>query len=102
MASRIFYRALNLQSGSISLIDYKYSGCVVLSEIVVQYDDELRDEQRQMIIDGIEKRKEELTAELVMLEQRRQELLCIDHKPDQNDVHVPDSEWEDYEPEEGK
>ena len=55
MASRVFYRALNLQHGTISLIDYKYSGWVVLNEIIIEYDDELHDEQRQMIIDGIEK-----------------------------------------------
>ena len=99
MASKVFYRALNLQYGTINLIDYKYSGWVVLNEIVIEYDDELHDEQRQMIIDGIEKRKEELTAELVVLEQRKQELLCIEHKPA---PQVPTPEWEDYEPEEGK
>lgn len=102
MASRTFYRALNMQCGTISLIDYKYSGYIVLSEIVIEYDDELRDEHHQMIIDGIEKRKEEITAELVMLEQRKQELLCIEHKHDPNPVHAPAAEWEDYEPEEGK
>ena len=99
MASRVFYRALDLQYGTINLIDYKYSGWVVLNEIVIEYDDELHDEQRQMIIDGIEKRKEELTAELVVLEQRKQELLCIEHKPA---PQAPTPEWEDYEPEEGK
>ena len=102
MATKKLYRLLNLQNGNISLYDWGLPGCVVLDVIDVQYDDELRDEHHQLIIDGIEKRKEEITAELVVLEQRRQELLCIDHKPDHNVVHVADAEWEDYEPEEGK
>ena len=102
MATKKLYRLLNLQSGSISLYDWELTGCVVLDVIDVQYEDVMREEHRQLIIDGIEKRKEEITAELVVLEQRRQELLCIDHKPDHNVVRVTDAEWEDYEPEEGK
>lgn len=99
MATKKLYRLLNLQNGNISLYDWEMSGCVVLDVIDVQYEDVMREEHRELILDGIEKRKEQLAAELVILEQRKQELLCIEHKPA---PQAPTPEWEDYEPEEGK
>ena len=81
MATKKLYRLLNLQNGNISLYDWEMSGWVVLDVIDVQYEDVMREEHRELILDGIEKRKEQLAAELVILEQRKQELLCIEHKP---------------------
>lgn len=81
MATKKLYRLLNLQNGDICLYDWEMSGHVVLDVIHVQYEDVMREEHRKLILDGIENRKEQLAAELVILEQRKQELLCIEHKP---------------------
>ena len=81
MATKTLYRLLNLQNGDISLYDWEMSGRVVLDVIHVQYEDVMREEHRKLILDGIENRNEQLAAELVILEQRKQELLCIEHKP---------------------
>ena len=53
------------------------SGYITLNEVVVHYDDEFRDEHLQLVIDAIEERKKKLHAEIMVLEQRKQELMCL-------------------------
>lgn len=89
MATKTMYRLLNLQTGTIDVYDWQLSGHVTLNEIKIEYDDQLDDSCRQLILDGIEKRKGEIAAEMIILEQRKQELLCIEHKPQQ-------PEWEPF------
>ena len=79
MATKIMYRQLHLINGSIHLHDWQMSGYVTLDEIHVHYDDQLKDEHRQMILDGIEKRKSDLNKELILLDKKKQDLLCITH-----------------------
>ena len=79
MATKKMYRLLNLETGQITLYDWQLTGCVVLNEIIIDYDDEVKEEHHQLILAAIDKRKEALCAELVMLDQRKQELLCITH-----------------------
>ena len=94
MATKKMYRLLNLETGQITLYDWQLTGCVVLNEIIIDYDDEVKEEHHQLILAAIDKRKEALCAELVMLDQRKQELLCITHnvqrseKPVYNAPHV--------------
>lgn len=81
MATKTLYRVLNIESGQISLWDYNgMSGYITLNEVVVHYDDEFRDEHRQLVIDAIDDRKKKLHAEIMMLEHRKQEMLCITQK----------------------
>ena len=79
MATKKLYRVLNIETGSITLWDYNgMSGYITLNEVVVHYD-EFRDEHRQLVIDAIEERKKKLHVEIMVLEQRKQELLCLTH-----------------------
>ena len=79
MATKKMYRLLNLETGQITLYDWMLTGCVILNEIIIDYDDEVKEEHHQLILAAFDKRKEALCAELVMLDQRKQELLCITH-----------------------
>lgn len=80
MATKTLYRVLNIETGSITLWDYNgMSGYITLNEVIVHYDNEFRDEHRQLVIDAIEERKKKLHAEIMVLEQRKQELLCLTH-----------------------
>ena len=55
MATKTLYRVLNIETGSITLWDYNgMSGYITLNEVIVHYDDEFRDEHRQLVIDAIE------------------------------------------------
>lgn len=82
MATKTLYRVLNIENGQITLWDYDgMSGYITLNEVVVHYDDEFRDEHRQLVIDAIDERKKKLHAEIMVLEQRKQEMLCITQKP---------------------
>ena len=92
MATKIMYRQLHLINGSIHLHDWQMSGYVTLDEIHVHYDDQLKDEHRQMILDGIEKRKQDLNKELILLDKKKQDLLCITYNVVQ-EPHAPDSDF---------
>ena len=88
MATKKMYRLLNLETGQITLYDWQLTGCVVLNEIIIDYDDEVKEEHHQLILAAIDKRKEALCAELVMLDQRKQELLCITHNVQRSEKPV--------------
>lgn len=84
MKTKTLYRVLNTETGVITLWDYDgMSGYITLNEIQIPYDDEFRDEHRQLVIDAIENRKKKLHAEIMVLEQRKQEMLCITHPKEQ-------------------
>lgn len=104
MATKTLYRVLNIETGAITLWDYNgMSGFITLNEVVVHYDDEFRDEHRQLVIDAIDERKKKLHAEIMVLEQRKQEMLCITQKPvaaskqkfNQAPPDIDDAEFED-------
>ena len=77
---KTLYRVLNIETGNITLWDYDgMSGYITLNEVVIPYDDEFKDEHRQLVIDAIDERKKKLHAEIMVLEQRKQEMLCITH-----------------------
>lgn len=84
MATKVMHRILNLETGVISVSDWIFTGCVELNKINIEYDDQLTEAHHQMVLDGIEKRKQALCAEMVLLDQRKQELLCIVHKVSKN------------------
>lgn len=58
MAIKTLYCVLNIETGSNTLWDYNgMSVYITLNEVIVNYDDEFRDEHRQLVIDAIEERK---------------------------------------------
>ncbi len=79
MATKKMYRCLNLESGTISLVDYVYSGYVSLNEVVIDYDDKLTEEYRDMIIKAIDKRIQTINAEIFVLKEKQKQLLAITH-----------------------
>ena len=99
MATKKMYRLLNLETGEITVYNWQLTGCVVLNEIIIDFDNEVKEEHHQMILAAIEKRKEALCAELVMLDQRKQELLCITHAKHKevyaNQDNISDAEFEE-------
>jgi hypothetical protein len=87
MAIKVMYRVMNIETGHISLWDYNnMSGYVTLNEIKVEYDDQFRDEHRSLIIEAIDERRQKLQKEMIVLEQRKQELLCISYKPVEDEI----------------
>ena len=98
--TKTLYRVLNIETGNITLWDYDgMSGYITLNEVVIPYDDEFKDEHRQLVIDAIDERKKKLHAEIMVLEQRKQEMLCITHtkeKPVATDCDdISDAEFEE-------
>ena len=86
MATRKMYRSLMIDRGKIELKDMDiYSGQIVLEEVDVEFDDTIREEHRDMLINAIEKniteKQEKFRAEMFKLEQLRDSLLQIEHKP---------------------
>lgn len=87
MATRTMYRSLMIDTGRIELKDMNiYSGQIVLEEIEVEFDDTIREEHRDMLINAIEKniteKQDKHRAEMFKLTQLRDSLLQIEHKAD--------------------
>lgn len=90
MAKKIMHRILNLQTGSITLSDWVYDGSVSLNEIHIEYDDQLKPEHAQMVANAIEERVKKMNADIVMLNNKKQDFLALCHKP-------ITGEWEEVE-----
>lgn len=79
MATKKLYRVLDLEHGRISMETYVYSNQVALDEVEIPFDDELKEEHRQQIIDAIDKKVQSMHAELIMLATKKKQLLAITH-----------------------
>lgn len=77
MAIRTMHRLLNLANGNISLYDWNLDGHVILNSIDVEYDNELKPEHAQLIMDAIDKRVDELNANIVLMQKKKKDLLAL-------------------------
>lgn len=94
MATKTMYRILNLQSGDISLDNYVYDGYVELDRMVLEYDDQLKQEHAQMVADAIDKRVHKMNADIVVMESKKQDFLAIAYQQPKEPV-VQNGEWEE-------
>lgn len=90
MATKRMYRVLDLTTGHISVMDWVCDGYVSLNEIVIDYDDQLKAEHAQMVADAIDKRVKKMHADIVVMENKKQDFLALCHKP-------INGEWEEVE-----
>ena len=91
MATKVMHRILSLTTGEISVSDWVYDGYVSLNEIVIVYDDQLKPEHAQMIADAIDKRIKKMHADIVVMENKKQDFLALTNKGPIN------GEWEEVE-----
>lgn len=82
MASKKMYRCLDLNSGAIRVTDWVYDGYVSLNEIVIDYDDQLKPEHAEMVAKAIDERVKKMQADIVVMEQKKKDLLAITHVND--------------------
>ena len=94
MATKTMYRILNLQSGHISLDTYVYDGYVELDRMVLEYDDQLKQEHAQMVADAIDKRVRKMNADIVIMESKKQDFLAIAYQQPKEPI-VQTGEWEE-------
>lgn len=80
MAQKKMYRILDLGTGRISISDWVYDGYVSLNEIVIDYDDQLTPDHAQMVADAIDKRVKKLHADIVVMENKKQDFLALTNK----------------------
>ena len=90
MATKKMYRVLDLSTGKISVMDWLCDGYVSLNEILIDYDDQIKPEHAQMVADAIDKRVNKMQADIVVMENKKQDFLAICHKP-------INCEWEEVE-----
>ena len=79
MATKKMYRVLDLEHGRITMETYVYSNQVALDEMEFYFDNELKEEHREQIIEAIDKKVQSMHAELVMLATKKKQLLAITH-----------------------
>lgn len=80
MATKRMYRILNLSTGEISVSDWVYDGYVSLNEIHIEYDNQLKLEHAKMIADAIDKRVKKMHADIVVMENKKQDFLALTNK----------------------
>lgn len=76
------HRCLNLSNGQICVTDWIYDGYISLNEIVIEYDDELKPEHAEMVAKAIDERVKKMQADIVVMEQKKKDLLAITHVAD--------------------
>ena len=91
MATKKMYRVLDLATGRISVMYRVCDGYVSLNEIVIYYDDQLKPEHAQMVADAIDKRVKKMHADIVVMENKKQDFLALTNKGTIN------GEWEEVE-----
>ena len=91
MATKVMYRVLDLATGRISVMDWVCDGYVSLDEIHIDYDNQLKPEHAQMVADAIDKRVNKMHADIVVMENKKQDLLALTNK---GPINV---EWEEVE-----
>ena len=91
MATKKMYRVLDLATGRVSVMDWVCDGYVSLNEIVIDYDDQLKPEHAQMVADAIDKRVKKMHADIVVMENKKQDLLALTNKGPIN------GEWQEVE-----
>lgn len=82
MAIKTMHRILNMSTGSITLAEWVYDGCVSLEDIEIEYDDQLKAEQAEMVADAIERRINKMNADIAVLHVQQKSFLAIAYKPD--------------------
>lgn len=87
MATKIMHRCLDLATGQIRVTDWVYDGYVSLNEIHIEYDDQLKPEHAQMVADAIDQRVKKMNADIVVMNNKKQDFLALCHKP-------VEGEWE--------
>lgn len=80
MATKRMHRILSLSTGEISVSDWVYDGYISLNEIIIDYDDQLKPEHAQMVADAIDKRVKKLHADIVVMENKKQDFLALAYK----------------------
>lgn len=91
MATKTMYRVLDLSTGKITISDWLFDGYVSLNEIVIDYNDQLLPEHAQMVADAIDKRVQKMNADIVVMQNKKQDFLAIAHNK-----HI-NGEWEEVE-----
>ena len=89
MATKVMHRILSLTTGEISVSDWVYDGYVSLNEIHIEYDNQLKPEHAQMVADAIDKRVKKMHADIVVMENKKQDFLALTNKGPIN------GEWEE-------
>lgn len=90
MATKTIHRILSLSTGEISVSDWVYDGYISLNEIIIHYDDQLKPEHAEMVAAAIDKRIKKMNADIVVMENKKQDFLALCHKP-------INGEWEEVE-----
>ena len=91
MATKVMYRVLDLATGRISVMDWVCDVYVSLNEIHIEYDNQLKPEHAQMVADAIDKRVKKMHADIVVMENKKQDFLALTNKCPIN------GEWEEVE-----
>lgn len=89
MATKIMHRCLDLSTGIIRVTDWVYDGYVSLNEIHIEYDDQIKPEHAQMVADAIDQRVKKMNADIVVMENKKQDFLALTNKGTIN------GEWEE-------
>lgn len=80
MATKTMHRVIDLGTGRIFLSDWVCDGYVSLNEIVIEYDDQLKPEHAKMVADAIDKRIKKMNADIVVMENKKQDFLALAYK----------------------
>ena len=91
MATKVMYRVLDLATGRIRVMDWVCDGYVSLNEIHIEYDNQLKPEHAQMVADAIDKRVKKMHADIVVMENKKQDFLALTNKG------PIDAQWEEVE-----
>lgn len=94
MAQKHFYRLLNLSTGTISLESYVYDGYVSLGDVIVEYDDQLTPAHAKMVADAIDKRVKKMNADIVVMQNKKQDFLAIAYSAPQ-EPSPGEPQWEE-------
>ena len=94
MAIKTLHRILDLSTGRITMSDWVYDGHVALGKVEVEYDDQLTPAHAQMVADAIVARVQKLNADIVVMQNKKQDFLAIAYQqPKEPDVQA--GEWEE-------
>ena len=80
MATKVIHRILSLSTGEISVSDWVYDGYISLNEIIIDYDDQLKPEHAEMVAAAIDKRIKKMNADIVVMENKKQDFLALTNK----------------------
>lgn len=94
MATKVMHRVLDLGTGRISVTDWVFDGYISLNEIVIDYDDQLTPAHAKMVADAIDKRVQKLNADIVVMQNKKQDFLAIAYSAPQEPTQG-EPQWEE-------